>query len=102
MSKQLYGKHNPNPLHHNYGRAQSLKARFASRITFLNFTLRGLSGNLNSAIAGINQTPGKIYLELEDQIKLLNLLERAAHLRSELQELQSEVAEFNVTKTWVD
>lgn len=101
MSTYLWRKPK-NPEHHNAGRKQSPRGEFASTVTFWNFQLRGAIRNLKIAASRVIHHKECRHISVSDLEELQRLSDRHQRLLDELQDVQQQIAEWNVTKKWVD
>lgn len=101
LSPYLSRKPN-NPNHHNVGRKQSPRHNYAATLSWWNFQLKAAIGNLRIASARSVHHPESRHVLLNDLQELRVLYRRQQRLLDELEDIQREVAEWNVRKKWVD
>lgn len=87
--------------HHNTGRPQPLRTAFAGRVNYLNFQLRAAQSNLYSAVHQIISHPGYKRLTSADRQELAIQIGQLRELRSQMADIQKDLAEWNVNKKWI-
>lgn len=101
-ASSIYNK-KPDPKHHNTGRKPSPKTELSAAVNWwVHFQLKSGIGNFRRAAAMVLHHRHFDKLDMRDKIALQALVIRQRNLLDELEDVQREVAEWNVNKRWVD
>ncbi len=92
-----------NPNHHNFGRSQSAKGRFAARLTWLKFQLLATYGNVLSARTQVEKefrtAPA---MKTAHQLRIQEVLTEARTIAMRAKALSDEIAELNSPDKWAE
>lgn len=100
MTRSKFGPVQVDMTHHNYGRAQSPKTKFAGKLNWMRMQCLGAHGNL--IIHPITSDPMFARLNAGYKRKLLETCVRISTLRQELKDLADEIAELNSPDKWAE